>query len=79
MKGTGNLPSDGEFFICDSRFHESFVERDLKIILVLLCLLNLVGAFWKNWAFQSTSWLFLTKISYYKTFMLQVAHETKYI
>ena len=67
IKQTGNLPSDGRFFICDSRFHESCFLRELKIIiLVILCLLNFVSVFLKNWIFQSTSWSFLTKISYYK-------------
>ena len=31
IKRTGNLPSHGGFFICDSHFDETFFERDLKI------------------------------------------------
>ena len=31
IKRTGNLPSHGGFFICDSHFDETSFERDLKI------------------------------------------------
>ena len=67
IKRTGNLPSDEGFFIYYSRFVEISFERNLKIIiLVLLRLLNFVSTFLKNWTFQSISWLFVTKIYYYK-------------
>ena len=57
----------GGFFICDCHFDESCFERDLKvIILALLCLFKFFSTFLKNWAFQSTLLLFLTKTSYYK-------------
>ena len=35
-------------------------------MLVLLCLLNFVSAFLKNWTFQLRRWLYLTKISHFK-------------
>ena len=36
VQRTGNLPSDGGFFICDSHFDESCFKRDLKIIILVL-------------------------------------------
>ena len=38
IKRTGKLPSDAGFFICDSHFDESCFERDLKVIILVLCL-----------------------------------------
>ena len=61
IKRTGSLPSDGygnhgNLTICDSRFDEGCFKRNLKIIIpVLLCLLNFVSVFLKNWTFQPTS------------------------
>ena len=36
VQRTGNLPSDGGFFISDPDFDESCFKRDLKIIILVL-------------------------------------------
>ena len=42
IEQTGNLPSNGQFSICDSHFDGSCFKRDLKIIIPnLLCLFKI--------------------------------------
>ena len=42
IEQTGNLPSHGQFSICDSHFDGSYFKRDLKIIIPnLLCLFKI--------------------------------------
>ena len=42
IEQTGNLPSHGQFSICDSHFDGSCFKRDLKIIIPnLLCLFKI--------------------------------------